>query len=377
MLTLENLAITIYFGKHGNDAEFLLDGWSGAESNHRWAVGSQSALRLPGIYAAKNILMTLRVTPVPLPGRPFQSVILLINDAVAARFEVSCHDEYTIILPAELFFRDAENTVRFLYRHSAAPGEINEREQRALSALFQNMVLEATSVEPLSHQHLLPVPADTSLDPEALKALAERFQSLGQNCEFGLFQRHQGAEPHGLLRFASIHLSRVLRGVRTNFDGIDDPANLTISLSKPDGEYLGHHSIYGLDYHTFVGESQIDPATFVPKELARLGYLARMLMDQIRSADKIFVVQRQHPPLTSEQVMTLLLAMRVHNPAVQLVYVTATGEAYPGLVGQVERLAPGFFRGYVERFAPGENAHDLDPAVWLRICTTVAAAVPL
>jgi hypothetical protein len=33
-----------------------------------------------------------------------------------------------------------------------------------------------------------------------------RFEALGQNCEFGVVQRHYGAEPLGLLRFSSTPL---------------------------------------------------------------------------------------------------------------------------------------------------------------------------
>jgi hypothetical protein len=373
----EHRPTTIDFGKHGNDAEFVLDGWSGPEANYRWAVGSQSALRLPPWPAAGNVLMSLRIAPAPVRGKPIQSVILLINDVVAATFEVTCNDEYTFILQNELFQREKENLVQCVYRHSAAPGEIDKGEQRELSVSFQRLFLESTKLEPLSRARLLPRPAETQPDPNVLKELAERFQGLGQNCEFGLFQRGCGAEPYGLLRFASIFLSRLLRGVRTSFYGIDDPANLTMDLNAPGGEYIGHHSIYGLDYHTFRNEGEIDPATFVPKEPARLGYLARLLMDQIKSAEKIFVVQRRQPLLTIEQAMSLLLTLRAHNPGVQLLYVTAVRAEFAFLVGRVEQLAPGFFRGYVQRFAPDENAHELDFPVWLQICATVAAAVPL
>ena len=36
--------------------------------------------------------------------------------------------------------------------------------------------------------------------------------------------------------------------------------------------------------------------------------------------------------------------------------------------GAVDRVLPGLFRGYIDRFALDDNAHDLSLEVWLSIC---------
>jgi hypothetical protein len=36
--------------------------------------------------------------------------------------------------------------------------------------------------------------------------------------------------------------------------------------------------------------------------------------------------------------------------------------------GTVEMLLPGLLRGYVDRFAPSENAHDLSLSAWTDVC---------
>ena len=52
-------------------------------------------------------------------------------------------------------------------------------------------------------------------------ALVNHFESLGRGCEFGFLQRRAGAEPMGLLRFASMPLEGLIRGLQTQFAGID------------------------------------------------------------------------------------------------------------------------------------------------------------
>ncbi len=45
--------------------------------------------------------------------------------------------------------------------------------------------------------------AVSAVEQITLQDLMLQFESLGQNCEFGLVQRRAGADPLGLLRFDS------------------------------------------------------------------------------------------------------------------------------------------------------------------------------
>jgi len=36
--------------------------------------------------------------------------------------------------------------------------------------------------------------------------------------------------------------------------------------------------------------------------------------------------------------------------------------------GAVDRIIPGLLRGYIDRFAPQENAYDLSVEAWLSVC---------
>jgi hypothetical protein len=367
---------SIRFGLGGNDAELLSDGWSGPEEGFRWAHGSECSLRLPPLSLAPNVLMTLCSTPARTDARPIQTVEVRFNDSFVGRLIAHGPCEHAVSLPQSVLREDQENIVRFLFAHAFAPGELDPRETRELSLAFEELRLEEAQLELLPAPQLLPETTSARTEPAALKVLAERFASIGQNCEFGMWQRRCEAEPLGLLRFASARLNNVLKGVRSNFLGIDDPTRLSMNSTGPGGEYMGHHDLYELDYHTFRYEGQFDVEPFARREPARLRFLARDLMDQISCAEKIFVVQRGNPQLTLAEVIPVLRAMRERNPGVVMLYVTALGPQFPALHGRVERCAPGLFHGYLQRLAPAERAYDCDFEGWLRICSTVAASLP-
>ena len=368
-------AFALPFGTPAADVPHLLEGWSGPEGTFRWAIGPECGLRLP-VLRREDYFLTLTLAPVPLPKRPAQQITLVVNDTIARRFAVAATGEYSIYLPKELLRKGQDNTLRFLFGYFASPGELATSEDRPLTVAFHRLSLDAANFEPFARSSLLPLaPAEPERTPEELQQIAERFQSLGQNCEFGLWQRRCNAEPLGLLRFASIHMEHLLHGLRTDFAGVDDPSLLKIEPNKADGEFMGHHAYYGLDYHTGKSAAKTKLSKFTKEEPERLGYLARMLLEQIDTAERIFVAHR-FDLLNDENVMPLFLALRARNPEAQLLYVTGLGGANPALAGRVEQTAPGLFHGYLARLAPSENAYDLDFDGWLKLCAAVDLAVP-
>jgi hypothetical protein len=74
------------------------------------------------------------------------------------------------------------------------------------------------------------------------------FESIGENCEFGLVQRRCGAEPLGLFRFASAPLPKLLAGLEARFEGLSDPDNLEVQLSPNQREYMVHDRKFQLLY---------------------------------------------------------------------------------------------------------------------------------
>lgn len=369
----EPSVFSLSFGSPGADGPFLLDGWSDPESPFRWAIGPQSALRLPAL-PREDYFLTLKLVPVPLAERPSQRITLVINDVIAHRFDVGAPGEYAIFLPKDLIRRGKDNSLRFLFGHFAAPGELQANEERPLAVAFYGLSIDAADFEPLARTALLPLPPVEEGVATDLKRLAERFQSLGQNSEFGLWQRRCEAEPAGLLRFASLRMEHLLRGLRTDFQGIADASQIKLNTHATDGEYIGHHAAYEMDYHTGKFTSRVKLDRLTRDEPERLGELARQLLEQIDNAEKIFVVHRWDL-LNDENVLPLFLALRARNPEVRLLYVTGLAGSNLGFAGRVEQTAPGLYHGYLARLAPSENAYDSDFEGWVKLCSAVDLAV--
>ena len=68
----------------------------------------------------------------------------------------------------------------------------------------------------------------TSNDELAIRDLVTQFESLGgagHGCEFGVFQRHFGAEPLGLLRWAEVQPDALVALLNSEFAGVGLPEN--------------------------------------------------------------------------------------------------------------------------------------------------------
>jgi hypothetical protein len=133
--------------------------------------------------------------------------------------------------------------------------------------------------------------------------LLMQFESLGENCEFGLVQRHFGVEPLGLLRWVSLAPESLCRALEERFAGLDDPEELEVKLIG--SEYHMYGSQYQMRMHTYISESEYKGS---PKELhaqffRRLRYLKDKLLDDLRSAEKILVWQSGVGSLLSEETV--------------------------------------------------------------------------
>jgi hypothetical protein len=198
-----------------------------------------------------------------------------------------------------------------------------------------------------------------------------RFESLGENCEFGLVQRLLGAEPLGLLRFSFIELPLLLRGLRCGFDGLGHPDTTEVAVVGNDREFVVKESVYGMTYHTFQYEDQMSLDTVRHQQATRLHFLKRKLMEDIANGEKIFVLKRS-VPLRPEEVLAVYTTLNEQGRN-WLLWMTLADAVHPP--GTVEILLPGLLRGYVDRFAPHENAHDLSMPAWTAVCEAAWAAV--
>ncbi len=244
------------------------------------------------------------------------------------------------------------------------------------------------------------VAAETGQKPADLM---RGFESLGDNCAFGLSQRKAGAEILGLLRFANTPLRALLTGLADGFKAATIAADIDLSLHHEGNprEYMLGIKRYGIRWHTLVHENEAEADTVAREQKIKLGFLRRKFLDGLRSFRKIYTLVRSEPrklsvvmpgygaprigtgnrglipmwdpplsyeilppPLRVAEAQAVLLELNRVGPNTLLYFVPCT-RGRPS--GMVELLAPGLMRGYMSSFVitpTGEDSNDLD---WVRV----------
>ena len=271
---------------------------------------------------------------------------------VRRRVEVACR------IPAALLA--GRERIRVTLRHPDATRPCDHEpseDRRILGMGVESLQLETLPVEQSG-------PDDATV--------LQSFVSLGDNCEFGFVQERCGLFAGGLLRFNSLPTDRLLHGLATRFEGFPDRARMRLERHDTlDGgkEYIVYEDGYEFGGHTTVSE-QLSPAeeeALLDREHARLGFLTRMLLDELEGNETIFVFKRNAVPAEAE-IMALWLAIRRLGRGT-LLWVVPEEPGLPS--GSVTMLAEGLFRAHVNRLAPYTDAEDLSLPCWLTICRRV------
>jgi hypothetical protein len=210
--------------------------------------------------------------------------------------------------------------------------------------------------------------ADRAIYTEnSMRDIMMQFESLGDSCEFGIAQRHFKAEPLSLLRWANAPLKSVIATIEAGLNQFGRPDQVRIRLSSNSDEYVADETRYQIRYHTFVREGEMPPEALHEREYKRLQYLAGKLLDDLESAEKIFVVRRAIP-LTEADVLPLHRALRRFGPNT-LFWITLEDEKHPA--GCVEQAGDGFVHGYIDRFSDPERVPSTTSVeVWARLCAS-------
>ena len=224
----------------------------------------------------------------------------------------------------------------------------------------------------------LPGPAELHVEGTALpcyhvahadySALFRRFQSLGDNCEFGLVQREFSAEPLALFRWAGTDAARLVLGLCRRFEGLGDPTST--QLKYVDGDYILNDPRY-LNLHTWTAERATDPTTeagMLTAGCARLRIMRRKLLADIETGRHIFVFKASGLDAGEQSFHAVHTAMRGIGSAPLL---CVTRAASPDLVGQVDALGDGLYLGHIDQF----SRETISFATWRRICETTAELV--
>ncbi len=193
------------------------------------------------------------------------------------------------------------------------------------------------------------------------RELVLKFESVGDNCEFGLVQRLVGAEPLGLLRFAGAPLRNLVRALAARFAYIAEPRH--VRIQPENGEYMVKLTKYDFTYHAHVKIGEMAPDDLHKQQCRTAGFLARKLIDDLENPTKILVF-RQNEALSAGDLVDLRMALSAYGPSI-LLWVQQACPGHPP--GSVEMVDDRLLVGYVRRLARRETVPDLDLESWLAV----------
>ena len=268
--------LTINFATAGNSLAYLGGGWARSEPEFSWGIGAESHLVLPRFEEADEYILTLDVVPFThLPELPSQRLVVSINDTVVGSTELSRPTLLGYRISPGLARRSDRMLITLQHPDAARPKDFSDTgDDRYLAfSLSEAKLYRVTNSDaPLGAR----LPAGLMLGPTnersfgarghgdltewamsrtglTIPEIALKFESLGENCEFGLFQRRCDAEPLGLLRFSSTFMRNLIRGIDNGFDGLGTIEDIDPRLEGgARKEYMIHEKKYTLVYHTFV-----------------------------------------------------------------------------------------------------------------------------
>jgi hypothetical protein len=365
----------ILFGTDGSDTPCLVSGWGGPEPGFRWSVDAASCFTMRAGHAGSFIL-ELDCLPCTWPGLPpSQRLVLRVNGQPAGATEINDRATIAFAFPRPAGAGDLfEFALEFPDAAPASGIDAADDGHRMAIAMIRARLFPARSpVAVVPRVSALTLPEGTPLagfDAEARRLsgigaadLVSRFEGIGQDCEFGIFQRMCGAEPLALFRFAGIDTSDMIRGLDAGFEGIDDPACISAVLYHPDGDFHIHQDKYRFRYHTYSYAKNITAAAVEARHARLLPMLRRIFFERIANAERIFVLKRNRP-VSDAEALAVFRALTRHGPAT-LLYVTLADPTHRA--GSVEVVGQRLMKGYIDSFW----VHGVDTfsfGHWLEIC---------
>lgn len=335
------------FGAAGDGAPWLLGEWAIGEDDGRWTLGRRSMLRLAVPPGYEEFLLRLAVRPFHAP----KTLAIECGGIVVLRERVSRSAVLTVRIAGEMV-QAGSLTLTLLHDDAERPCDVSASgDSRLLALKLRRAWLEA---------------AEPEGPPLAASAVATRFESLGEECDFGLFQSGLQHEPLSLLRYSTVRLPELITAIDTRFDGFAEAGTTTIRASG-NGEYLIEEASTRLVGHTgrrLNGSMPVDEASLLRTQTARLGLLKRLLNQRLDGGDTIFVLrQAASEPLSAVLPLWQALRRRGDNT---LLWVT---DAEPGRpCGTVTMIDDGLMQGYIDPWQEREVRSATRMLAWQVVC---------
>lgn len=232
-----------------------------------------------------------------------------------------------------------------------------------LSKLHKTAEVEITTPEPVD---------DVDLPTQQLMRMTE---SIGDNCEYGMWQRHRAYEPSSLFRWAITPIDSLLAF-------LDAPTALyakdDLSVHSPG---MVHDEKFGFKFHSKLvernaeGEIQLltDKQAFDEiylDEKAKIDHLQAKTFAQMRRQTGLYII-KDNKGLKEEDVHRVLAHLLRHNPTHHLLWVEADGApAFTDLGGRL-------LRGSLPGFAPYVDVQAYVEGGWTSLMTQLSQHPPI
>lgn len=162
-----------------------------------------------------------------------------------------------------------------------------------------------------THGLINSVPEGYQLNPDLLT----KFESIGDNCEFGFVQRFHGAEPSSLFRWATAPIEGVIAGLNDQWEHIFEHENM-----RPWAYDMAWDDRYRCAFH---GEIRCEPDSeghmqfamdgeerkkALDTDQSKIRFLRDKTLKGLRTEDRIYVV-KANAGLPFEQILELKAAL--------------------------------------------------------------------
>jgi len=140
-----------------------------------------------------------------------------------------------------------------------------------------------------------------------LLPLLQRFESIGNNCEFGIVQRAGGYDAPGLFRNVGfLHTDQIIHAIDNDLGDMFDDGRY--SFVRPDGwpDYALDCHVFGFRFHT--GVPQTEPPTKAAVTLKAFRMMKRLFREGLRDSGKIYVYRHNEHEQTDRSLADRLSA---------------------------------------------------------------------
>ncbi len=231
----------------------------------------------------------------------------------------------------------------------------------SIRSLWLSFRKHGTENSPAPVQTIAPPVIVPPTPPRTDSDLLLQFESLGDNCEFGLMQRYAGVEPLGLFRFNFTPLEELIAGLDCRFADLAEDGQVDVNFEH--GQWMIRERRYKFCYHTFNRDPSYDTVRLVREQTRWLKRMAQKFLEQLEIGDRIYV-RKGEPASEPEKMVRLVSALRRIGPAT-LLWVTPARAGHPS--GSVTVDGEGLLHGYIKSFARYDRAPDFDPRLWRQL----------